>query len=124
MVRLYAARYPDEVVGLVLVDPEHERIDVEMSKLDPAYWEDVWGGYQALRGTLPEAAFAELDEAWNITRTGVLPEVERIPDLATVVITSLVPDTTWLGGTREGKRIWRALHGELFDASPHRRRSM
>ncbi len=35
--RLYAARYPDEVVGLVLVDPEHERTDVEMSKLDPAY---------------------------------------------------------------------------------------
>ena len=44
MVRLYAARYPDEVVGLVLVDREHERTDVEMSKLDPAYWEDVWDG--------------------------------------------------------------------------------
>jgi pimeloyl-ACP methyl ester carboxylesterase len=55
VVRLYAAAYPAEVVGLVLVDAAHEDLFVRTSALlPPALWAEIEQSYQSPLDGYPE----------------------------------------------------------------------
>jgi pimeloyl-ACP methyl ester carboxylesterase len=74
IVRLYASAYPDEVVGLVLVDAPHEELNAQIQVLlTPAQWAEFeqlsqspppdWAGYAALERVDLDASFAQLGQA-------------------------------------------------------------
>jgi hypothetical protein len=99
-VRLFAIKYSGEVAGLVLIDPSHERLNLELSKVLPDY-----AAMLAAQDPRPE-----IDAAMQKDET--LLFLGHVPDVPTIIITS----------TRSGlyetsiayKRTWRALHDELF----------
>jgi pimeloyl-ACP methyl ester carboxylesterase len=74
VVRLYASAYPDEVVGLVLVDAPHEELNAQVrALLTPAQWAEFeqlsqslppeWAGYAELERVDLDASFAQLGQA-------------------------------------------------------------
>ena len=114
-VRVFASRHPDEVAGLVLVDPTHERLDLEHSVLSPTYWPDVRAVYEGYAMEVGGGAPGEMEELWRISRRGTLPEASPLPDVPMVVLTAMAVDTSWAGGSEIGLRIRRRIHTELFE---------
>lgn len=48
--RLYAARFPDDVAGIVLVDSSHEHMGARVEKVDPSpWWKSRWGSAWKVR---------------------------------------------------------------------------
>ena len=64
MSRLFACTYPDEVVGLVLLDSTHEDTWIEFKKALPP---DQWETFQTLTVTNPEllAAYPDAEFIWT-----------------------------------------------------------
>src|SRR5215216_4348171 len=68
--RLYAATYPDEVVGLVLVDPFSEAVRAAMTP-------DQWQTWLATNGVLPPDLLASYPEVERIDINASANEMER-----------------------------------------------
>ncbi len=109
-VRTYAAQYPEEVAGLVLVDATAEGAYREWA----ARWPDFWTSYDAeVAPWLAEGPQASRDEevfGRNVMGDRGLPEAMPLPDIPLAVITSTRPEPSWLGGTEEGIETWVAHH--------------
>lgn len=114
-VRVFASRYPADVAGLVLVDPTHERLDLEHSILSPTYWPDVWALLEDYATDVGGATRGEMEEFWSISRRGTLPEAVPLPDVPMVILTAMAVDSSWSGGFEIGLRIRRQIHTELFE---------
>jgi pimeloyl-ACP methyl ester carboxylesterase len=129
--RLYAARYPDEVAGLVLIDSTHEE---QSARFEAALGSEHWAAYERLQQQTPpgladyaereqidlEASFAQLQEA---------AASDPLPNLPVIVLTHGVPlrdqlppeaqaalpsDFPW----DEMERVWQALQAELSGLAP------
>src|SRR5262249_893769 len=60
--RLYAAAYPGEAVGLVLVDASHEQYNAALQRLlTPEQLADVEGGIRDLRARYPDFELVDAD---------------------------------------------------------------
>lgn len=113
LIRLFAARHPDKVAGMVFVDPSMERFNTELKKVDAAKLT------QDLRHleTLTPAAFkieARLvDEAF--TAASRLP-APRLPDVPSVVLTSTMvrEKPEFFMHSVPAVAVWRKLHEQLF----------
>jgi pimeloyl-ACP methyl ester carboxylesterase len=115
--RAYAAQFPNEIAGLVLVDGTHERTEQEHSVLSPTFWEDTWAGIESFFETREPVVEDEATEWWRISEAGSLPEAWPLPDVPMVVLTAMQTDDSWAGGSAEGMRIWRRLHSEYLENS-------
>ena len=113
-IRSYAAEYPDEVVGIVFVDPATEDIYENMRAQAPERWdtfiEEVnpsssgWGPqWDALPESLEQTKFA-----WPL------------PQVPMVVLTglTLLPGE-WALETAEYMEFWQASHERLVDRLGH-----
>jgi len=114
-VRVFASQHPEEVAALVLVDPTHERLDLENSILSPTYWPDNWTGYVDYAKEVGGGTRSEVDEWWSISRRGTLPEALPLPDVPMVILTAMAVDNSWAGGSEIGLRMRRQIHTELFE---------
>ena len=114
-VRVFASQHPEEVAGLVLVDPTHERLDLEHSVLSPTYWPDVRAVLEDYATEVGGGTRGEMEEFWSISRRGTLPEAWPLPDVPMVILTAMKVDTSWAGGSEIGLRIRRRIHTELFE---------
>ncbi len=115
-VRTYAAAYPEQVKGLVLLDPSHEefaaalaRLDKDKAQQDAARLDDMMQGQP------------EWQELQRIYQRHSLPDdgiTERLP---TVLVTSakLNESNWWIGHSAAGKQAWRELHRALLENNPH-----
>jgi pimeloyl-ACP methyl ester carboxylesterase len=84
-VRMYAALYPKEVIGLVLVDPSYDRELLDLKEIDPRLG-------AMLSNPPPEAPPVVRDEMIGMAQihdSGVLDPVLAVPDVPMVVLTSL-----------------------------------
>ena len=113
--RVFASRHPADVAGLVLVDPTHERLDLEHSVLSPTYWPDVRAVLEDYATEVGGGTRAEMEEFWSISRRGTLPEAWPLPDVPMVLLTAMAVDTSWAGGSEIGLRMRRRIHTELFE---------
>lgn len=109
--RVFAIIYPEDVAGLVLVDPSHERQVIEFTRLDPT-------GFLPRRklalDALPPAVRAEIEGlAPILEKSGVLPG--KVPDVPTAIITSLA--VTNLGP--DAVKVWRGFHNEMFQSTSY-----
>ena len=114
-VRVFASQHPEDVAGLVLVDPTHERLNVEHSVLSPTYWPDTRAVFEDYATEVGGGTHGEMEEWWRIARRGTLPEAWPLPDVPMVILTAVMLDASWAGGSEIGLRIRRQIHTELFE---------
>jgi pimeloyl-ACP methyl ester carboxylesterase len=123
--RLYAATYPDEVVGLVLVDASHEDYNTAMKE---ALTPEQWAAMERLSAQTPpdlermdtDASFAQLRTAAAAQPLPSLPLVvlsRGIPmsaELPPEMLSELPPDFPW--DTFE--TVWQELQADLAALVP------
>ena len=115
LVRVYASQHPDEVAGLLLVDPAHERQIREMTPLDSSLVSRFEERLKESRAERNDAPARESADIWPVLLRGTLPEAAAVPDVPTIVITSMRTDPSAgaIGLTREGKAVMHRLHAEM-----------
>lgn len=86
LVRAYATRHPDQVAGMVLVDPTDERLNPALRALDAVRAADDERQFAAI---VPPKFQAELKLLQPVLDSGVLPVTGKLPNVPTVVITSV-----------------------------------
>ncbi len=123
--RLYAAAYPDEVVGLVLVDAAHEQYYAEVRRLlTPAQLADVEGGIRALRERYPDFELADADRSDALLRQARVETPLRPMPLAILsrgrAVDVPIPDFP----AAELEQTWRILQDDLTTLVPNARHSI
>jgi len=116
VVFLYASMYPDEVAGLVLVDPEDGRLIEQLkSQLPAAVWADREKAIAEAIPNMPEAGRRELAA---VKDTG--EEVDRalpLPAVPIVVLTGTLKDPSFPGNPLE-QDLKLELHRQLVARAP------
>jgi pimeloyl-ACP methyl ester carboxylesterase len=126
-VRLYAATYPDEVVGLVLVDATHENVWVHMQEqLTPMQWAAFEGPQFDLA---PMAAYPEYERIDQIASTVQMRQARRNAPLRPMPLAVLAhgrpfaaPIADWPGAAME--QIMLAMNADLATLVPSARLSV
>ena len=110
--RAFAARYPGEVKGLVLVDPAHEALAARLSALDAVSWEDYLEQKRTFYASLSEATLAEFDAFTDVLTAAPPAVADDLPDVPVVLLSALRPVAAprWVGETAEGLAAREALH--------------
>ncbi|WP_332853731.1 alpha/beta fold hydrolase [Duganella sp. S19_KUP01_CR8] len=113
LIRLFAQRHPEQVAGMVFVDPSMERFDTELKKLDAA---KVAQDQQYLDSLTPAPLKAEsklVDDAFSAASLQPAP---RLPDVPAVVLTSTMvrEQPEFFMHTVPAVAVWRSLHEQLF----------
>ncbi|WP_305821268.1 alpha/beta fold hydrolase [Massilia brevitalea] len=85
LMRSFAARHPDQVAGMVLVDPSDERFNPALRQLDA---ERAASDDRAFAGIVPPKFQPELKLLQPVLDSGKLPFAGKLPDVPTVVLTS------------------------------------
>lgn len=115
-VRAFATKYPSEVAGLVLVDPSHERQDIEWRRLMRP--EEFAEAEAAAAKRHPALTRREVDGAKAVWDSGQLDVAGTLPDVPMTVLTSIRRSVLAKGISEEQRKArinaWRGLHGELF----------
>ena len=115
--RVFAAQYPDQVAGLLLVDSPHERGWLEFDALSPGSLADTKQFIDSLQVARPgEGRTQEWIDLWPNMLRGALPEAYPLPNVPTVVLTSLQtdPESTSVVQTEAGRQLSRRLQSEFF----------
>lgn len=113
IVRTYAAQNPSSVAGLVLVDPAHEQFLLRLKQLDKTKTEAFLAAYENM---LPKKLQAQSKILMAIDERGELPDFGPLPNVPAAVLTSMVQEhPQFIIHSPQGKKLWRALHTELFN---------
>jgi pimeloyl-ACP methyl ester carboxylesterase len=113
ILRTYAAQHPDKVAGMVLVEPANEQFIVRLKQLDKAKTESFLDTYKTM---IPEKLKAENEILLAIDERGSLPDFGPLPDVPAAILTSMVQEhPQFIIHSKEGKKIWRELHANLFN---------
>lgn len=112
-IRDFASRHPEQVAGLVFVEPAHEALDQRLQTLDAARLQAE--NAQQLNGA-PARFRPWMQHVQQIAAAGRLPDVGPLPDVPAVVLTSTkrYEQAPILLHTPAGMAVWRQLHSELF----------
>ncbi len=115
LMRAYAARHPNQVEGMVLVDPTPEGYAKRMHALNPKRADQ---DEATLLGFIPPKFQAEYRLISDqILKTGKLPFDAKLPDVPTVILTSTFPEIPdFQDYSPEGRKIWREEHDRMFDS--------
>jgi pimeloyl-ACP methyl ester carboxylesterase len=113
VVRQFASTYPQQVAGLVLVDPANEELELELKKIDA---QRVAQDQKRMSMMVPPSATAEFALILDILSAGKLPNTAVLPDVPTVVLTSIqeARNKPFFEETTAGLQVKRALHAKLF----------
>jgi pimeloyl-ACP methyl ester carboxylesterase len=116
-VRQYAAAHPDDIAGIVLVDPSHEDQDARLEELvGPTLWAER---EQAVAGQVDPEGFDVVAIDAEVRRARNAAPLPRVP---LVVLThGLPPDPSGIpaGWPVEAEEaLWRDLHRELAALVP------
>jgi pimeloyl-ACP methyl ester carboxylesterase len=131
IVRQYAAAYPEEVAGLVLVDASHEQ---QNARFEAALSPEDWAAYQRyLEQAMPNRAddpeLEQIDFAASFTQLREAAAAHPLPPLPLVVLTrgrpwgaegspeaeaALPPDFPW----DAFDTVWQELQDELAALTP------
>ncbi|MCV2363908.1 alpha/beta hydrolase [Paucibacter sp. DJ1R-11] len=114
LIRDFASRHPEQIAGLVFVDPAHERYDQVLKPLDAAR---LAAEQAHLQQGAPERFRADERYIQSIMDAGKLPDAGGpLPDVPAVVLTSTrryaKPEV--LLHTPAGMAAWRQLHSDFF----------
>lgn len=113
LVRSYAARHPQQVAGMVFVDPSDEAFNVELRKLDAA---GVDKDTKLTEQYMPSKFHAELRNVQAVLDSGKLPFAGALPDVPVAVLTSVQKreQPQLFLETPAAVQVWRGLHERFF----------
>ena len=113
VVREFAAKYPKQIAGLVLVDPANETLEVELKKISP---EKVLQDQKRLESMAPPAAKADLALVQKIFDEAKLPTTSAIPDMPMAILTStqVTRNNPFFQETAPALAVKRDLHARFF----------
>lgn len=115
LVRAFAARHPEQVAGMVLVDPSDERFNPGLRKLDAARAREDDRQFAAI---VPAKFQPELQQLQPVLDSGKLPaEVDgKLPDVPVVVLTSVhqADKPEFFLETPQAVALKRALHADFL----------
>ncbi len=126
-VRLYTATYPDEVVGLVLVDATHEDVWVQFrAQMTPAQW----AAFEPVQFDLaPNAEYPALERIDAIASTVLMRQARAAAPLRPMPLAVLAhsrpfdyPTPDWPGDAMEA--IMLAMNTDLATLAPNARLSI
>lgn len=105
-VQQFHALYPDEVTGLVLIEPSHAKEEAMWSELDYASREEYLSRKRTLLSMFSEPAAREFDAYLSAVRDNHRPVEEVPPGVPLYVVTGLraLENPKWFGETEEGIR--------------------
>lgn len=86
LMRYFAATHPQQVAGLVFVDPADEGLETVLRGIDPVR---VQQDQQMLVSAIPPKWQGELQMIQKLLDAGKLPPMAALPDVPTVLITSV-----------------------------------
>lgn len=86
LMRSFAARHPEQVAGMVLVDPSDERFNPALRKLDA---ERAAADDKQFAAFVPPKFQPELKLLQPVLDSGALPFTGKLPDVPVVVLTSV-----------------------------------
>ncbi|MDT9001702.1 alpha/beta fold hydrolase [Paucibacter sp. APW11] len=112
LIRDFAARHPEQIAGLVFVDPAHEKLDLSLRQIDAAR---LQAEREDLARRAPPAFRADLALINTLMDAGQLPEPRQLPDVPTAVLSSTkrYAQPQVLLHTPAGMQTWRRLHSEF-----------
>lgn len=119
IVELFAFTYPDEVAGLVLVDPEDGRL---LDRLQDRLPSDQWDARQKMLDQMMlQASPAQKAEVQESRASGrALAHATPLPNVPTVLLTGTLKDPTFPGNPLE-QDLKMELHKELLATMPKAR---
>lgn len=118
--RRFADLYPQDVIGLVLIDPHHEGQATMWSDVSRSSWNDYWANRKAFYAILPDAVQAEFVAYAEAIESGQVPGLSEVPTVPTAVLTAGRPilDGGWVGDSADGRAAWEALHASWVAKMP------
>ena len=113
LIRSYAAHHPQQVAGMVFVDPADEGIENVLKRIDD---KRVANDRRALLTMTPPAFQDELRLVQQIMEQGSLPAMPALPDVPAVVLTSVRsdPNAEFFLETPQAVKIKRERHQAFF----------
>lgn len=113
LIRYFAANHPEQVAGMVFVDPADEGLETVLRAIDPAR---VRQDQQALRDSMPPQARGDLQMIQKLLDDGKLPAMPALPDVPTVLLTSVRAraGSEFYQETPEVVKIKRARHADFL----------
>ncbi|MEJ2540474.1 MAG: alpha/beta hydrolase [Gemmatimonadota bacterium] len=113
--RVFAARFPSRMSGLVLIDSSHERQYYDQAVVSPTFWEEMEAGLSEIAESGDGGSSGEARVAWQIFRRGTLPEAYPLPDVPTVVLTAQRLEPRYTTGSPEAMAIRQRIQEEFLD---------
>ena len=109
LVRSYAARHPDQVAGMVFVDPSDERLNPALRALDA---ERAAADDRKFAAIVPPKFQPELALLQPVLDSGELALPGKLPDVPAIVLTStqVASEPMFFVETKEALAIKRDLH--------------
>ena len=116
LMRVFAAQHPTDTVGVLLVDPTHERQVLEWDERSPGLMRQFGSQLERLRKGTHNAVLKETEAMWPIMQSGELSDAHPFPQVPLVVLTSMRVGPTNAGFpfSPEGRGVWRDLHASLI----------
>lgn len=113
LIRLFAARHPEQVAGMVFVDPGMERFNTELKKIDAAKLAQDMRLFDTLTPAPFRAESKLVDAAFEAAARLPMP---ALPDVPVVVLTSTMvrEKPEFFMHTPPAVATWRRLHAQLF----------
>ncbi len=116
VVQLFADRYPTDVAGLVLVDPEDGRIVQRLkARLTASQWNEREKAL-ARHGPMPPAVQREFD-AMVAEGGAQVAQISSLPAVPSILLTGTAVDSSFPGNPEEQRLKWE-LHHELLLRNP------
>jgi len=111
-IRKFTAQYPDEVAGLVLVDPVHEQLRLHVRRLDPRSWDTYFHGKATFYEIVAGPAKEEFNLYVRLLNSGYLDGIGALADIPTFIVSGIRPmdDPIWVGDTPQGQQVTNDLH--------------
>lgn len=115
-VRAFAAAYPAQVKGLILLDPSHELFDSELNKYDATWAKRDSTKLNGMMNNHPEWVLLQ-----RIYHQKMIADDDIANKIPVVIVTSskLNESDWWIGHSVQGKKIWRDLHQSLIINNPN-----
>ncbi len=118
--RRFVDMYPEEVRGLVLIDPDHEKQAELWKELDEEAWQSYWSRVKRFQSMLPGGIGQEFKMYAEIVDGLTEPEISPVPSVPSVVLTAgrVSDSATWIGESMEGRRAWTDFHSLWVEKMP------
>ena len=113
LARAFAARHPDWIAGMVLVDPSDERFNPALRKLDASR---AAADDKQFAAIVPPKFQPELQQLQPVLDSGTFPVAGKLPDVPVVVLTSVqqADKPEFFLETPEAVAVKRGLHADFL----------